>query len=33
MWYFIWILGLFLAASFTIWHVVRVEKSDSEIES
>ncbi|PMO42501.1 cyd operon protein YbgT [Vibrio splendidus] len=33
MWYFVWILGLFLASAFAVLNVISVEKSDSETES
>ncbi|TVU62165.1 cytochrome bd-I oxidase subunit CydX [Vibrio atlanticus] len=33
MWYFVWILGLFLASAFAILNVVSLEKGDLETES
>ncbi|MDH5921848.1 cytochrome bd-I oxidase subunit CydX [Vibrio splendidus] len=33
MWYFVWILGLFLASAFAVLNVISLEKSESEIES
>ncbi|OBT26151.1 cyd operon protein YbgT [Vibrio tasmaniensis] len=33
MWYFVWILGLFLASAFAVLNVISLEKSGSEIES
>ncbi|MCC4856895.1 cytochrome bd-I oxidase subunit CydX [Vibrio lentus] len=32
MWYFVWILGLFLASAFAVLSVISLEKSDSETE-
>ncbi|MCZ4309758.1 cytochrome bd-I oxidase subunit CydX [Vibrio atlanticus] len=32
MWYFVWILGLFLASAFAVLNVIGLEKSDSETE-
>ncbi|MEZ8347976.1 MULTISPECIES: cytochrome bd-I oxidase subunit CydX [Vibrio] len=33
MWYFVWILGLFLASAFSVLNVISLEKGDSETES
>ncbi|WP_081090297.1 cytochrome bd-I oxidase subunit CydX [Vibrio splendidus] len=33
MWYFVWILGLFLASAFAVLNVISLEQSDSETES
>ncbi|WP_086775359.1 cytochrome bd-I oxidase subunit CydX [Vibrio coralliirubri] len=33
MWYFVWILGLFLASAFAVLNVISLEKSDLEMES
>ncbi|EGU39975.1 MULTISPECIES: cytochrome bd-I oxidase subunit CydX [Vibrio] len=32
MWYFVWILGLFLASAFAVLNAISLEKSDSETE-
>ncbi|OQQ10213.1 cyd operon protein YbgT [Vibrio splendidus] len=32
MWYFVWILGLFLASAFAVLNVISLEKSDSGTE-
>ncbi|MEZ9386636.1 cytochrome bd-I oxidase subunit CydX [Vibrio lentus] len=32
MWYFVWILGLFLASAFAVLNVISLETSDSETE-
>ncbi|MDN3679862.1 cytochrome bd-I oxidase subunit CydX [Vibrio tapetis] len=33
MWYFIWILGLFLASAFSILNAISFENYDSETET
>ncbi|WP_295894647.1 cytochrome bd-I oxidase subunit CydX [uncultured Vibrio sp.] len=33
MWYFVWILGLFLAAAFSILNAISFEKYASEAET
>ncbi|MEC7939899.1 MAG: cytochrome bd-I oxidase subunit CydX [Pseudomonadota bacterium] len=32
MWYFVWILGLFLASAFAVLNVISLEKSDLETD-
>ncbi|MDH6016510.1 cytochrome bd-I oxidase subunit CydX [Vibrio splendidus] len=33
MWYFVWILGLFLASAFAVLNVISLEKGGAETES
>jgi len=32
MWYFVWVLGLFLASAFVVLNIISLEKSDLETD-